>query len=468
VNASEASPRTGFGATEAEILEWSTLEREAAVDRLLAGVREQATLAPPAAANEPFFPFHKLRALSAEERMAEQRRNVEGGFALREWWMREMLATPSPFTEKMTLFWHNHFATSQQKVRSTPLMYRQNVLLRRHALGNFGQLLREVSRDPAMLIYLDNAGSRRQAPNENFAREVMELFTLGEGHYTEKDVKEAARAFTGWSLDRDTAEFLYRRFFHDAGEKTVLGRTGRLDGDDVLGILLEHPQTAVFVTRKLWREFISDTPDEAQVALLARGFRQARLEIRPLLRALLLSEAFWSPGHRGVLVKSPVELVVGTLRLFDVRPMTLRPAVVGAALLGQNLLSPPNVKGWPGGEAWINSATLLGRKQLLERLMRGSDAMPGPAPAMAMTEGEAPGIAPGDREARLRQAMERGLATYAVDWNRWSAALPPGEARAVRAQRLVLAIAPVHPVEPGTDGLALLRALTADPAYQLK
>ncbi len=455
--------RTGFGATAPEIAAFAPLGREEAVDRILEATRTSATLAPPAFVDEPYFPFYKVQQLSPEERMAEQRRNVERAFELREWWFREMLATPSPLTERMTLFWHNHFATSQQKVRSVQLVYRHNVLLRAHALGRFGELLHAVSKDPAMLIYLDNAGSRRQAPNENFAREVMELFTLGEGHYTERDIKEAARAFTGWSLDRDTGEFLQRPFFHDGGTKTVLGRTGRFGGDEVLDILLARPETAAFVTRKLWREFVSPVPDEREVARLAGVFRESGYAVKPLLRAMLLSEAFWAPQARGALIKSPVDLVVGTLHTFGMRPMSLRTSVTASALLGQNLFSPPNVKGWPGGEAWINSATLLGRKQLVDRIFRGSDAMPEAGAMAAMTD---------DREAtpeaRLRRQMARGLASYAFEWGRFEKDLGTANGRDERLVQLVLALPPVTPPPEGAEGAELVRQLTADPAYQLR
>ena len=365
--------RAGFGAAPAEVAALAPLEREEAVDRLLAGARKEPSLAPPAFVTEPFSPYYRIRELSPEARMEAQQALRQEGFALREWWLREMVATPSPLTERMTLFWHNHFATSQQKVRSSQLMYRQNALLRREALGNFARLLHAIARDPAMLVWLDNAGSRRQAPNENFAREVMELFTLGEGHYTEQDVKEAARAFTGMSLDRESGEFRWRPAFHDRGEKTVLGRTGRFDGDDVLEVLLARPEAAEFVIGKLWREFVSPAPDAAEVRRLAALWRDARYEVKPLMRALLLTHPFWAPENRQSLIKSPVDLVVGTMRTYEMRPMDMRPAVVACAALGQNLFSPPNVKGWPGGESWINAATLLGRKQWLERTFRGGD-----------------------------------------------------------------------------------------------
>ena len=438
--------RAGFGATEAEVREYASLDRAQAVDRILAGSRREASIAPPAFVDEPFTPYYRLRQMSAEERMAARRKLVEQGFELRAWWLREMLASPSPVTERMTLFWHNHFATSQQKVRFAQLMYRQNVLLRRESLGNFATLLHAVAKDPAMLVYLDNAGNRRQAPNENFAREVMELFTVGEGRYSENDIKEAARAFTGWSLDRETGRFTFRRVWHDYGEKTVLGKSGRLDGDDVLDILLAQPATGEFIAGKLWKEFVSPTPEPKEVRRWAAVFRDARYEVKPLLRAVLTSEAFWSPENRATLVKSPVDLVVGTLRTFDIHPFDLRPAVFACAALGQNPFSPPNVKGWPGGEAWIDSATLLGRKQFLERVFRGSD------PSMEVMADKGPG-------ARYRRMLERGMSSYAFDPQRFGSSVD---------ERLVLASAPVNSVDASLDVIERARALVSDPAYQLK
>ena len=465
--------RTGFGATDREVREYAVLDRAAAVDRLLSGARREAVTPAPAFATAPFAPFRRLKDMDPEARKAYQRTLVQQGLELRAWWIGEMLATPSPLTERMTLFWHNHFATSQRKVRLAQLMYRQNVLLRREALGNFAALLHGIAKDPAMLIWLDNAGSRRQAPNENFAREVMELFTLGVGHYTESDVKEAARAFTGLSLDRDTGEYRYRPFFHDAGGKTVLGRTGNYDGDDVLDILLARPETARFVAQKVWREFVSPTPEAAVVERWAALFRGARYEIKPLMRAVLTSDAFWDPDNRGTLVKSPVDVVVGTLRTFDIHPSDLRPAAVQVAVLGQNLFAPPNVKGWPGGDAWIDSATLLGRKQFVERVFRGSEGM-GAASAMAepeatMAQAAGPvgaGAGPG-ANASMQRMMNRGLGSYAFNPQRWTHSLAEGES-ARDLEHLVLAAAPVNAIPADADAVERVRALVADPAYQLR
>ena len=283
-------------------------------------------------------------------------------------------------------FWHNHFATSQQKSRSATLMYRQNVLLRKYSTGNFAAMLREVGKDPAMLIYLDGAQNRKGAPNENFAREVMELFTLGEGHYTEQDVKEAARAFTGWSIDGESGEFRFRRAIHDDGVKKVLGQEGRFNGDDMITLLLQQPATGEFVVGKLWREFVSPDPartaNAAVVKKLAADWRAANYEIKPLLREMLLSDAFWAPENRGVLVKSPVDLVIGSLRQFRFSVEDPAPFAVILRQLGQDLFNPPNVKGWPGGEAWLNTSTLLARKGFLNRLFR-ADEMVKPAVVIA-------------------------------------------------------------------------------------
>ncbi len=415
--------RAGFGAPPAQVREFAALDRTEAVDRLLAGARREAATPPPAFVDAPFMPLAEFRQLSAEERKAARRELVQQGMELRAWWIGEMVSTPSPLTERMTLFWHNHFATSQRKVKLGQLMYRQNVLLRREALGNFATLLHEIAKDPAMLVWLDNARSRREAPNENFAREVMELFTLGEGRYGERDVKEAARAFTGWSVDPRTGAYRYRPFFHDAGEKTVLGHAGRLTGDEVLDILLSEPEVGEFIATKLWREFVSPTPDRAQVRRWAKVFRDAHYEVKPLLRAVFLSDAFWAQENRGALIKSPVDLVVGTFRTLGMHPADLRPAAFACAALGQNLFSPPNVKGWPGGEAWIDSATLLGRKQFVDRVARALVEMPMPAAG----EGDGAGV-----------------------------------------ERLLLATAPVEPIDSRASPLERTRALLADTAYQLK
>ncbi len=483
--------RTGFGPTDAEVRAYAGMTRAAAVDKLVRETRTVATLTPPASATDtsPLRPPRKDNATEAERKAFVQTQAREG-LALRAWWIAEMTVTRSPLTERMTLFWHNHFVSGQPKVRITRLMYRQNATLRAHALGNFGVLLHAIAKDPAMLVYLDSVRNRKGAPNENFAREVMELFTLGEGHYTERDVKEAARAFTGWSVDRETGLYVFRPRAHDDGVKTVLGKSGRFDGDAVLDILLARPETAEYVTAKLWRELVSPEVDVAEVRRIATRFRESHYDIRAALAEMLTSDAFYASRHRGVLVKSPVELVVGTLRVLDLRPGQPLPFAIAAAGMGQNLFSPPNVKGWPGGEVWINTSTLLARKQFIDRVLRADEPPIAAASATSVTD-DAGGngisvktvaapmqvIAAADaadsgaaRRQRFLRQMEREVSSVRFDSTRWLAQLPgatPVE-RGKRAQRLLLAVEPQQPVDLSAEPLAIVRAMVLDAAYQLK
>jgi uncharacterized protein (DUF1800 family) len=462
--------RAGFGANPHEIADYARLARAEAVDRLLAGTRTAAATPAPEWMKEPITPPRVLRNASQEERRAFQAQEIRRGFDLRTWWVGEMLATPSQLTERMTLFWHNHFVSSQQKVRFTRMMYAQNVLLRRHATGNFGALLHAAAKDPAMVIYLDSASNRKGKPNENFAREVMELFTLGAGHYGEQDIREAARAFTGWSVDLDTAEFKFRPFLHDDGPKTVLGRTGSFDGDAVLDILLAQGATAEFITAKLWREFVSSDPDPAEVKRIAARFRGARYDIKVALRELFLAHAFWAAENRAALIKSPVDLVVGTMRALDFRVGDPLPLALVVAGLGQNLFSPPNVKGWPGGEAWINSSTLLARKQFAERIFRAEE-MPRVATAeMNRRAGDADlarvrGFGRMGEEGRER--LVRALYGIQFDPQRWVGQFQ-GAATHADMTRALAAREPVNAIPMDADARELARRVALDPVYQLK
>ena len=459
--------RTGFGPTDAEVRLYAAMPRGDAVARLLRETRTSATTPAPAFAAEagPLRP--PARDASDAERKAFLREQVRHGLELRAWWVEEMLVTPSPLTERMTLFWHNHFVSSQQKVRVAWLMYAQNAMLRAHALGNFGTLLHAAAKDPAMLVYLDSAQNRKGQPNENFAREVMELFTLGEGRYTEQDIKDAARAFTGWSLNRETGEYLFRPGIHDFGYKTVLGKSGTFDGDAVLDILLAQPATAEFVTTKLWREFVSPDPDPREIRRIAQAFRNSGYDIKVALRELLLSDAFWAHGNRGTLVKGPVEFVVGTLRQLEIQPPSGLPFAVLAAGMGQNLFAPPNVKGWPGGNAWIDANTLLARKQFVDRLAR-ADENPLQMSAVAMSPGNESDAKAGAQ--RLAREADRGVRNLHFDAGTWLAARQgstPGD-REHAAQALLLALPPQAPPLSGDDALGFVRATLQDPVYQLK
>lgn len=453
--------RTSFAALPAEVEAWAALSRAEAVERLLGKARtEPATR--PAEAIDRWTPRSQFRSWSEEERRTWLRQTIRQGQELRAWWFGEMLATASPFTERMTLFWHNHFVSSLQKVRPTRLMYRQNLLLRRHALGNFRELLHAVARDPAMIVYLDNASNRKGQPNENFARELMELFTLGEGRYGEQDVKEAARAFTGWGIDGETGEFMFRSAQHDDGPKTLLGKTAAFDGSEVIDLLLEQPQTAETIVRKLWREFVSPAPDAREVARIAAKFRKSDYDIRVPVRMLLVSDAFYAEANRASLVKSPVELLVGTLRQFRFEVGDTYPFVVMSRQLGQDLMAPPNVKGWPGGEQWINAGTLLTRKQILERLFRLVEpprmAAMHAEPQMQRTAADAGN----DEAGRFRRAMQEVWLNEAA----WSGELRSSDPAAL--VRLLLPGKPVHPLTSHSDRIGLVRQLTLDPMYQLK
>jgi uncharacterized protein (DUF1800 family) len=468
--------RTGFATPDAEVKTFAKLTRAEAADRLIKAANPVAITPPPTWVNEAREVPAKMRDLPQEQRRLIQRHYQEQAFEMREWWFREMLNTPSPLTEKMTLFWHNHFATSQQKVRFTPYLYQQNVLFRRNALGNFGTMLHEIARDPAMLIYLDGANNRKEQPNENFAREVMELFTLGEGNYTERDIKEVARAFTGWSIERDTGKFVFRRGAHDYGKKTIFNKTGDFEGDQVLDLLLGRPETAQFITRKLWREFVSFTPDEKEVKRMAAIYQESGYNTAKLMRIMLTSDAFYAAENRAALIKSPVEFVVGTLKTFEIAPPNLRPFVLSSALLGQNLFAPPNVKGWPGGEAWINSATLLGRKQLIDRLFRNEDKL-----EIAMRSIDEMAERNGDpmsagKAGRMQRQMDRQMG--GIQWNldAWSKRYVErrGSDGVEDLTRMVVAIAPQNSGEKAGGATAnnavadWVRQLVADPAYQLK
>jgi uncharacterized protein (DUF1800 family) len=282
-----------------------------------------------------------------------------------------MASGPRPLQEKMTLFWHGHFATSFEKVRDAYLMWRQNDVFRRLATCKWFNLLVEVAKDPAMLIWLDQAQSRREHPNENFAREVMELFALGEGHYTEHDVTEAARALTGWSYDRPTQQFVQRPNWHDQGPKTIFGRTGYFNGQDVLALIVAQPQSARFISAKIWNYFTGQMPSEQLTDELAAMFRANEGDFKPFLRAMFLSEAFYLPTIIRAQVKSPVQWLVGSVRLLD---RELPPPMVCLGLmrnLGQELFAPPNVKGWDGGLSWITTNTLLARYNQAATLLQG-------------------------------------------------------------------------------------------------
>lgn len=275
-------------------------------------------------------------------------------------WLDKMINSEAQLREKMSLFWHGHFAC-----RVINSFFQQELLhtIRTNALGNFGDLLKAVSKSPSMLQFLNNQQNKKSHPNENFAREVMELFTMGRGNYTENDIKEAARAFTGWGFNLQ-GEFVFRRQQHDTGNKTFLGKTGNFDGDDILKILLEQQQTATYISRKLYKYLVNDEVDETKVGWLSRRFYANNYDVKKLLEDIFTSEWFYEEKNIGSKIKSPIELLAGIRRLLPLQLDNDNAQLVFQKVLGQILFYPPNVAGWPGGRNWIDSSTLMVRLQI--------------------------------------------------------------------------------------------------------
>jgi uncharacterized protein (DUF1800 family) len=288
---------------------------------------------------------------------------------LAAWWVYVMLHTTNPLVERMTLFWHGHFATSAEKVTDAAAMFAQNRLLRQNAIGDFRPLVQEISRDPAMLVYLDSATNRKARPNENYARELMELFCLGEGNYSEKDVQELARCFTGWEIK--SGKFRFNQFQHDSGSKTVLGKTGTFEAGESINWILKQPQAAQFIVGKLYRQFICDEPAPPPQLLepLANELRELEWQIGAVVQRILGSKLFYSAHALGRKVRSPVDMAVGLLRSLGATTNTHQLAA-DLEQNGQGLFFPPNVKGWDGGRTWINSSTILGRANMTARMIR--------------------------------------------------------------------------------------------------
>jgi uncharacterized protein (DUF1800 family) len=348
--------RAGFGATAAELDAGTTDGHARTLDRVLTGAPESED-------------FVRTSEFMASERSmppgAPQRR-------LSAWWLDRMLKTRHPLREKLTLFWHDHFATSNAKVQNARFMLAQYHLLQAYALGSFAKLLVSMGTDPAMLVWLDTVTSTKAAPNENYARELMELFALGIGNYTETDIRQAAKAFTGYEI-KDGKGALNRRQ-HDSGIKTVFGKTGNFTGEDVAKLCLEHPACPRFVVRKLYKFLVSDTdtPGVDLLAPLVEQYRKSDYDTGKLVSTILRSNLFFSPGAYRAKIKSPVEFAVGTVRTLEGTAGTL-PLAEALEGLGQVLFAPPSVKGWDGGPAWLNAQTLLGRNNLALALTSADD-----------------------------------------------------------------------------------------------
>jgi uncharacterized protein (DUF1800 family) len=309
--------------------------------------------------------------LSADEKKMLQQKLREGVRNLNLAWMREMVNSSAQLREKMSFFWHGHFAC-----RNLNVYFQQGLVnvIRDNALGSFRDLLHEVSKTAAMLNFLNNQQNRKDHPNENFAREVMELFTLGRGNYTEEDIKESARAFTGWSANFQ-GEFIFRKFQHDYGDKTFLGKTGNFDGDDILDIILEQKQAARFISQKIYKFFVNEnTPDPEKTEWLANRFYNSNYDISKLLEDIFTSDWFYDEKNIGTKIKSPVELLVGIQRMLPMKLENEDALIVLQRILDQMLFYPPNVAGWPGGRTWIDSSSLMMRMRI-PQLINDTDEM---------------------------------------------------------------------------------------------
>jgi uncharacterized protein (DUF1800 family) len=382
VKAAHLLNRAGFGGTIDEVRKVLELGPAAAVDWLLdfpdQSAEEQGTDVPNLTAVDGYPATFKdirkseqgktqdqIKAMRQKARMA----NGDAVRATVNWWLRRMTDGPHPLQEKLTFFWHGHFVTSDKDERSATLMWKQNELLRKMAVGNFKTFVKAVARDPAMLDYLNNEQNRKAHPNENFAREVMELFTLGIGNYTEDDVKQGARAFTGWAHDGD--DYVFRKFDHDEGTKNFMGYHGNFNGDDIIDILMSQNVCAKFVGTKLFRFFAYEEIDETLADAIGNEFRGGNYELRPLIKMILNSAAFYSPQAIGSQIKCPVQLVLGTVRQMNLI-MPAENAILGPLnQMGQVPFAPPNVRGWPGGRMWINTSTLFVRYNTGYRLLDG-------------------------------------------------------------------------------------------------
>ena len=343
--------RTGFGASADEIQQATQDGLDKTLDRLLA---------PPVETAE----FGKADAL------LRQAAFDSGSIAdLKVWWLHRMTASANPLVEKLTLLWHNHFATSNAKVDSVPLMAAQNDLLRRESLGSFRRVLHDMAKDVAMLVWLDSNSNRKRHPNENFAREVMELFSLGVGNYSEHDIQEAARAFTGWHVRN--GEFWFNAIQHDTGEKVVFTKRGNFDGGEVVELCLEHPACPRFLAFKLLRQFVEPSSPREHIDALAARIRQHNFEWLPILRELFASRLFFSEQARQSIIKSPVELLLGAVNQLNAKP-NLQSLARLSAELGQDIFEPPTVKGWDGGRLWISSTTLIQRANFATALLKSN------------------------------------------------------------------------------------------------
>ncbi len=446
--------RAGFGGSPEEVRALHALGLEGALDALLGweGQGDAEIEGPGITVTTQPGRDMMMSLVTREDRQQmvreHRRKDAMQLMRVREWWVQSMIRTRFPLRERLVLFWHGHFTSGYRDVRNSYHMYVQNTLFRRHAAGSFRALLHDVSKDPAMLEYLDNNRNRKEHPNENYAREVMELFTLGTGNYTEDDIKELARGLTGWTFEGNRFEFHERA--HDDGSKAFLGRRGRFGGAEMLDIILEQPAASRYLAGRLWAYFAAGDADPEVLEGLAKTLREGDWQLAPALKQLFRSRAFFATA--GQRIKSPVELIVGLYRTTGLESKGAFGLSLAAQALGQALMDPPNVKGWPGGRDWITTSLLFSRYNVASaivglpedraRLLDGMDAegpagkgprqlgrgrrvdpngeeMEGMGPGEGMEEEEGPRYGRGRRRGEglapvydvLGEVRERGLVT---------------------------------------------------------
>ena len=315
-------------------------------------------------------------------------------------WMHQMVDHKTLVREKLTLFWHDHFSV---RLKNGYLVQQHNNTLRTHAMGKYGDLLLAVAKDPAMLLFLNNQQNRKKRPNENFARELLELYTLGRGHYSESDVKNAARAFTGWTFNRVTGEFQFRPGQHDFGPKQFMGRQGDLDGDDIINILLGQEQTARFLATKLYHFYVSDSPDEDVISSMAARLKKTDYDMADLLEYMFTADWFYEDRFIQNKIKSPVELINNLRIQLGLSFQQPRALIYLERVLGQVLFFPPSVNGWPMGREWIDSSSLINRMRLPAALAKGSELG-----LLAKDDG--------DDNNPIKISGERSFRTALMDW----------------------------------------------------
>ncbi|WP_164914214.1 DUF1800 domain-containing protein [Aquimarina sediminis] len=355
--------RVGFGISAIDLKKVRTLSKNQITDRLFTESKSSSTLS-------IFDKVLEKRPanLSPQERKQLSQLRRKKMNELNVLWFQQLIDTRQTLREKMTLFFHDHFAVRIKMPRANVHL---NNIIRKHALGNFGDMLLEVSKSPAMLTFLNNRQNRKNHPNENFAREIMELFTLGRDNiYTETDIKEAARAFTGWNFDKN-GTFIFRIKQHDYGSKTVLGKTGNFKGEDIIKILLEEKQTAKYITQKLYTYLVNPIINQNHVEQLSKIFYDSNYNLKTLIRSIIKSDWFYNDENIGAKIKSPIELLIGLSRSFEIKYNDPKTVLYLQKKLNQMLFFPPNVAGWPGGKTWIDNSTLMLRLKLPSILLNG-------------------------------------------------------------------------------------------------